>query len=143
MKLLWMLLLVAAQTTAQKSPVFIAEGKAIHGYDPVAFFSESKPVKGDSSITANWQGATWWFASTANRDKFLKQPEAYAPQYGGYCAYGVSDGHKAPTQIDTWSIVEDKLYFNYSQKVKSFWSKDIPGHIKKANANWPTIKDKE
>jgi YHS domain-containing protein len=143
MRLLWILLLITAHAQAQKSPVFITDGKAIHGYDPVAFFTESKPVKGDTSIAINWQGATWLFASVANRDKFLQQPEAYAPQYGGYCAYGVSDGHKAPTQIDTWSIVEDKLYFNYSQRVKQLWSKEIPGHIKKANTNWQGMKDKE
>jgi YHS domain-containing protein len=144
MKLFLMLLILATfQVQAQTSPVFTSNGAAIHGYDPVSFFKNGQPLKGDSAISVQWQGATWWFANLENKRSFEAKPEMYAPQYGGYCAYGASEGHKAPTQIDTWTIVDNKLYFNYSQKVKTFWNKDIPGHIKKADSNWPVIKNKE
>ena len=128
---------------AQKSSVYVAEGKAIKGYDPVAFFTESKPVMGQDSLMLQWSGATWYFASRKNLEAFKMDPEHYAPQYGGYCAYGTAKGHKAPTEADTWTILDGKLYFNYNQKVKELWSKDRPGLIKKADETWPMIKDKE
>jgi YHS domain-containing protein len=128
---------------AQKSPVYIADGKAIKGYDPVAFFTESKPVMGQDSLMLQWNGAAWYFASRKNLEAFKMDPGHYAPQYGGYCAYGTAQGHKAPTQVETWTILDGKLYFNYNQKVKEVWSKDRPGMIKKADQNWPMIKDKE
>jgi YHS domain len=128
---------------AQKSSVFITDGKAIRGYDPVAFFTDSKPVKGFDSLGYDWQDAHWLFSSAKNLEAFKANPEKYAPAYGGYCAYGTAEGHKAPTETDTWSIVDGKLYFNYNKKVKEFWLKDQPGMIKKADANWPQIKAKE
>jgi YHS domain-containing protein len=127
---------------AQSSQVYIADGKAIKGYDPVAFFTESKPVMGQDSLTLQWNGATWYFADRKNLESFRSAPERYAPQYGGYCAYGTAQGHKAPTEVETWSILDGKLYFNYNQKVKEAWSKDRPGMIKKADQNWVMIKDK-
>ncbi|WP_020598623.1 YHS domain-containing (seleno)protein [Spirosoma panaciterrae] len=128
---------------AQKSPVFAPGGKALRGYDPVAYFAEGKPVPGDSAILYAYQGANWYFASTQNRDTFKANPEKYAPQYGGYCAYGTSEGHKAPTEPDAWTIENGKLYFNYNKKVQTLWNKDRPGHIQKANMNWPALKDKD
>ena len=128
---------------AQKSAVYVAGGKAIKGYDPVAFFADSKPVMGRDSLTLAWNGANWFFADRAHLESFRATPEKYAPQYGGYCAYGTSQGHKAPTEVDTWSVVDGKLYFNYNKKVKELWVKDQPGLIRKADANWPMIKDKE
>ena len=128
--------------TAQRSAVFAPEGKAIKGYDPVAFFTDAKPVKGADSLTYKWQDATWLFSSRANMESFKAAPEKYAPQYGGYCAYGTSEGHKAPTETDTWTIVNDKLYFNYNKKVKELWTKDTKGRIEKADQQWPAIKDK-
>jgi len=128
---------------AQKSQVYIADGKAIKGYDPVAFFTQSKPVMGRDSLKLQWNGADWYFADRENLESFKAAPEKYAPQYGGYCAYGTAEGHKAPTQVETWTILDGKLYFNYNPKVKEVWSKDRPGMIKKADQNWPRIKDKE
>lgn len=133
--------LLSAQ--AQKSPVYIDNGKAIHGYDAVAFFTQSKPVMGRDSLMYQWNGASWYFADRKNLETFKAAPEKYAPQYGGYCAYGTAQGHKAPTQADTWSVVDGKLYFNYNQKVKEMWVKDRTGFIKKADGNWPMLKDKE
>jgi YHS domain-containing protein len=127
---------------AQTSQVYIAGGKAIKGYDPVAFFTESKPVMGQDSLMLDWNGASWYFSNRENLESFKMSPEHYAPQYGGYCAYGTAQGHKAPTEVGTWTILDGKLYFNYNQKVKLMWSKDRPAMIKKADANWPMIKDK-
>ena len=100
-----------AQTQAQKSAVFAPDGKAIKGYDPVAFFKESKPVKGLNNLSYHWQNATWLFSSKENLEAFKAAPEKYAPQYGGYCAYGTADGHKAPTQTDTWTVVNGEALF--------------------------------
>ena len=128
---------------AQKTSVFSADGKAIRGYDPVAFFTDSKPVKGYDSLSYDWQDGHWLFSSTSNLEQFKSNPEKYAPAYGGYCAYGTAQGHKAPTETDTWSIVDGKLYFNYNKKVKEAWLKDQAGMIQKADTVWPQIKDKE
>lgn len=136
-------IVILSGAQAQKSAVYIDNGKAIHGYDAVAFFTQSKPVMGRDSLMCDWNGATWYFADRMDLESFKATPEKYAPQFGGYCAYGTSQGHKAPSQVDTWSIVDGKLYFNYNKKVKEIWVKDQPGFIKKANENWLMIKDKE
>ncbi|MBS1567182.1 MAG: YHS domain-containing protein [Bacteroidetes bacterium] len=136
-------LFILLSAHAQKSPVYITGGKAIKGYDPVAFFTASKPMMGKDSLMLQWNGASWYFASRSNLEAFRAAPEKYAPQYGGYCAYGTAQGHKAPTETDTWSVVDGKLYFNYNQKVKTMWMKDQPALIKKADETWPMLKDKE
>lgn len=133
-------LLLPLISFAQKSEVFSTESGAIKGYDPVAFFVESKAVKGVKEVTYDWNGATWHFATKKNKDLFVANPEKYAPQYGGYCAYGTADGHKAPTETDTWTIDNNKLYFNYNQNVKKEWNKDRAALIKKADEQWPKIK---
>ena len=134
--------LAAAMPAAAKDAVFTnVWGHAIRGYDPVAYFLEGKPVEGDSAYEAEWNGATWRFASAENRDRFLAQPEAYAPQYGGYCAWAVSEGYTAPVSPEAWRIVDGKLYLNYDQNVQERWAADVPGHIARADANWPTVLD--
>jgi len=130
------------QGWAQKSPVFITDDGAINGYDPVAYFTEGKPVKGKEEFTYNWNGAMWHFASAQNRDKFKASPEKYAPQYGGYCAYGTADGHKATTEPDAWTVSNGKLYLNHSKSVQTRWQSNQKQYIEKADANWPAIKDK-
>ena len=134
-------LFASAQLKAQKAEVFSASSQAIRGYDPVAYFTEGKPVKGSKDFTYQWNDANWFFSSKANLDSFKTNPEKYAPQYGGYCAYGTANGHKAPTQTDTWTIVGDKLYFNYSSQVKEKWMKDQKALIEKADKNWPSVKE--
>lgn len=129
-----------AQAKAQKSEIFISGGKAIKGYDPVAFFKEAKPVKGADSLSYQWKAATWLFSNRENLEAFMATPEKYAPQYGGYCAYGTSQGHKAPTETDTWTVVNDKLYFNYNAKVKEIWTKDEQNLIQQADQKWPDLK---
>lgn len=114
-------------------------GVAIKGYDPVAYFTDSKPVKGSPQFTHQWNGATWQFASASHRDEFAKSPEKYAPQFGGYCAYGVSQNHTAPIDPEAWTVLDGKLYLNYSQGVKKTWSKDTPKYLEQAEENWPAL----
>jgi hypothetical protein len=127
--------------SAQKQEIFAPEGKAIRGYDAVAFFKESKAVAGADSLAFVYKDVKWLFSSRENLEAFKANPEHYAPQYGGYCAYGTAQGHKAPTQTDTWTIVNDKLYFNYNAKVKEVWMKDQPAFIEKADKQWPVVKE--
>ena len=133
------LLLVLPLAMAGKAPVFSTSEGAIRGYDPVAYFTVGEPTRGSDRYTAEWQGATYHFASAENRDKFEADPEAYAPQYGGYCAYAVSYGSTASTVPEAWKIVDGKLYLNYSKSVQKRWEKDVPGFISKADSNWPGV----
>lgn len=121
-------------------PVFSEDGLAIHGYDPVAYFTDGKPVEGKAEFTHRYEGAVWRFATAANRDAFAAEPQRYAPQYGGYCAWAVSEGYTAPIDPDAWHIENDKLYLNYSKSVQQTWVEDIPGSVAKADANWPGLK---
>jgi len=120
--------------------VFIKSDAAIQGYDPVAYFKESKPVKGKAELSYAWKQATWHFSSQQNLEDFKGNPEKFAPQFGGYCAYGMAEGHKAPTSPDAWTVVDDKLYLNYNKNVKQLWNKDRPANIEKATKNWPKVK---
>ncbi len=132
--------LLAAGPALAIDPVFTKRGLAIRGYDPVAYFTEGKPVKGKADFTHSYEGTTWRFASAANRDAFAADPLRYAPQYGGYCAYAVSQGYTASIDPDAWRIVDDKLYLNYSKSVQRRWERDVPGNIAKADTNWPQLK---
>ena len=116
-------------------------GLAIKGYDPVAYFTESKPVKGSSDHEHEWNGATWRFSSDENRALFAADPTRYAPQYGGYCAWAVSQNSTAGIDPSAWKIVDGKLYLNYSAKIQEKWSKDIPGNIASGDRNWPGLVD--
>ena len=112
---------------------------AIEGTDPVAYFTEGKAVEGSSQFTHAWKGATWRFKDAANRDAFAANPEKYAPQFGGYCAWAVSQGYTAGIDPEAWTIHQGKLYLNYSKSVQEQWSEDIPGNIAKGRANWPKV----
>jgi YHS domain-containing protein len=114
-------------------------GHALDGYDPVAFFTDKKPVKGDFKITATHQGATYFFASRKNRDAFQANPNRYAPAYGGYCAVGAGLGMLLPVDISTWQVVNDRLVLNYSADVQKMFNKDSQGTLKKADAAWPKL----
>lgn len=135
-----LILLLTLGTAVAQQEVFSKSNAAIQGYDPVAYFKESGAVKGKSNLTVTWKGATWYFSSEQNRDDFKGDPEKFAPQYGGFCAYGVADGHKAPTSPDAWTIVDGKLYLNYDTGVRELWKKDRDAFIRKANDNWPEVK---
>jgi len=124
---------------AGEAPVFATDDGAIRGYDAVAYFTMGEPTRGSDQFTTSWQGATYKFASAANLALFKEEPEAYAPQYGGYCAYAVSKGATAGTVPEAWTIVDGKLYLNYSLAVQQRWRKDVPGHIRAADRNWPAV----
>jgi YHS domain-containing protein len=117
-------------------------GLALRGYDPVAYFTDGKPVPGDFTITARYDGATYRFASEEHKALFEKDPVKYLPQYGGFCAYGTAQGHKVDGDPTVWKIVEDKLYLNLAPAVSARWNQDISGNIKSANDKWPSLKDK-
>jgi YHS domain-containing protein len=130
---------LALPHAAAAQAVYAEGGVAIDGTDPVAYFTEGRPVAGDAAFTHDWNGATWRFASEANRAAFAADPEAYAPQYGGYCAWAVSEGYTASTVPEAWRIEDGKLYLNYSPRIQRRWERDIPGHVARADANWPTV----
>lgn len=117
-------------------------GLAIRGFDPVAYFVEGKPVAGRNEIVATHAGATYRFASAANRDAFVAAPEKYLPQYGGYCAYAAALGKKADGDPQVWRIVGGRLYLNFNRSIGERWSADEKGFIAKGDANWPRIRDK-
>jgi YHS domain-containing protein len=131
--------LFTSATTAQNHAIYQKNGLALDGYDPVAYFTEGNPTKGSAAFSHLWNDTQWHFSSQANLEAFKANPEQYAPQYGGFCAYGVSEDHKSPTDPNAWTLVDGKLYLNYSPKVKTLWSKDIPGRIQKANQLWPSL----
>ncbi len=131
---------VSNKSTAAK--VYNKNGVAIQGIDPVGYFKQSKVVKGNNSFTHEWNNATWKFASAENRDLFAANPEKYAPQYGGYCAWAVGQGNLVPIDPSAWKIVNEKLYLNYNKSVQKTWEEDIPGNIAKADRNWPGLLNK-
>jgi YHS domain-containing protein len=135
-------LVFAGATLAQKAPVYSDSSGAIRGYDPVAYFTQGRPVKGSPELTHQWKGATWRFASAENRERFAAAPEKYAPQYGGYCAYGVASGYAVKIEPDAWSVVDGKLYLNYDRSVQKSWQSDVPGYIRKADVNWPRVLER-
>ena len=112
---------------------------ALEGYDPVAYFTEGAPRKGDPKLSATYKGAEFRFASTANRARFKANPEAYLPQYGGYCAWAVAHGYTAKGDPNAWKLVGGKLYLNYDLSIQKRWASDIPGNIAKGDQNWPQV----
>jgi YHS domain-containing protein len=129
-------------TFASAGEFFETGGIAIRGTDPVAYFKEGRAVKGLEGFTATHKGSVFRFASAANRDAFAAAPERYAPQYGGFCAYAVAMGYKASIDPDAFTIVDGKLYLNFNKPTEVLWRKDIPGYIKKGDANWPVVSKK-
>jgi YHS domain-containing protein len=119
-----------------------APGLAVHGFDVVAFFTEGKPAHGDARFAAVYKEATYRFASQQHLDAFKADPAKYEPAYGGYCAYGVSVGAKFDGDPRYWKIVDGKLYLNLDAGIQQAWLKDVPGAIRKAEANWPKIAGK-
>ncbi len=135
-------LVLAAAPANAAAPVYTGffSNQAVSGYDTVAYFTDGKPVKGKSSITHEYMGAVWQFASEANKAKFVANPKKYAPQYGGYCAWAISQGYTASGDPKYWKIVDSKLYLNYDASVQRRWEKNIPGFIADADKNWPSIR---
>jgi YHS domain-containing protein len=116
--------------------IFSDKNGAIRGYDPVAYFTIGEARKGLDSIAFQWKGAVWHFSSVENRDTFAQVPEKYAPQYGGYCAYGWAQGYAVKIEPEAWAIVNGKLYLNYDLSIQKKWEKKRETYILKADANW-------
>ncbi len=136
-------ILFACSRTAPPSPVNVTpDGVAIKGYDPLAYFTDKRPEQGSEKFEYLWNGAKWRFASAARRDLFSHDPEKYAPRYGGYCAYAVSQGKIADIDPDAWTVFEGKLYLNLNKDVQKLWEKDMQGYIRKADENWPRMLGK-
>jgi hypothetical protein len=137
------LLTVAAPLFAADDPVKMVNtdtaGLALKGYDPVAYFVEGRAVQGIAMLQHGWNGAIWRFATEANRDRFVKDPQAYAPQFGGYCAWAVSRNYTADIDPEAFDIVGDKLYLNYSKLVQLRWKVNREENIRKAGQNWPKL----
>jgi hypothetical protein len=135
-------LMTAAPSAAESvAPVNAdANGLALKGYDPVAYFTDRRAVPGLPALQHAWNGATWRFATPANRDLFAKDPEKYAPQFGGYCAWAVSRNYTADVDPDAYEIVSGKLYLNYSRFVQLRWRQRREENIRKGEENWPKLQ---
>ena len=115
---------------------------AIKGYDPVAYFADGKPEKGNDQYHFDWMGATWLFANAKDLELFKQNPQKYAPQYGGYCAYAVAHKDTAGIDPSAFAVVGDKLYLNYSTDIQQKWLQERDNFIRQADQNWPTLVDK-
>ena len=117
-------------------------GVAIQGYDPVAFFTDNRPVRGNPQFQSDYHGAKYYFASADHKAAFDKDPAKFEQQFGGYCAYGASRGNKAPVKIEAWQIVDGRLLMQYDLDIKSDFNKDQQGNLHKADQNWPGLVEK-
>ena len=131
----------SAPAYADQAPVYTGalSRVAVGGYDPVAYFTDGHPVRGAAQFRINHQGYEYRFASAGHLAAFRANPSRYLPQYGGYCAWAVSQGYTASGNPNNWRIVDGRLYLNYNAEIQTRWEGDIPGHIRTANANWPSV----
>ena len=131
---------LASGARAQPTPLYYTDnGAAIGGYDVVSYFAENAPLLGLPGISVMWKGAVWRFASQQNRDRFESNPRAFAPQFGGYCAYAVSRGYLTSTDPNAWQIVDSRLYLTHSLEVERMWREDMAENIHQAEVNWPDV----
>jgi YHS domain-containing protein len=112
---------------------------AINGYDTVAYFTQNAPVQGQDAFVTEWKGAKWKFSSQANLDLFKAAPDKYAPQYGGYCAYGVTKDSLVKVDPAQFTILDGKLYLNYDADIQKLWAQDKAGFVKQADAKFPAL----
>lgn len=142
--LLVLMMLLSGVVYAQ-DPIYTGffSNKALNGYDTVAYFTDNKPIKGDEKYVTEYKGANWYFSSAEHLSMFKENPEKYAPQYGGYCAWAVAaKSDFASGDPNQWSLIDGKLYLNYNADVKADWDKDPQGFIKKGDQNWPKLINK-
>jgi YHS domain-containing protein len=132
------MLLLGGLAQADNPPVAIDDaGRAIGGYDAVAYFTDDAALPGNAAFSHDWNGAVWLFTSAAHRDAFKADPARYAPQFGGYCAYAISKGHAVDARPEIWSIVDGKLYLNLGPGAQSKWEAALAANIVRAQSNWP------
>jgi len=131
---------IASPALANRPQIYKGNNNvAVNGYDVVGYFSEGTHVQGAPEFSAEWTGAVWQFASAHNRDLFAAAPERYAPQYGGHCAYAAPKGALAGSVPEAWTVVDGKLYLNFSLGVRDLWRQDIAGNIALADGFWPSL----
>ncbi|ASG08353.1 MULTISPECIES: YHS domain-containing (seleno)protein [Vibrio] len=141
-RLLGLLLLFVSSVSLAEDEIYTSflSNKALSGYDTVAYFTKGEPVKGSSDFSTLYKNAQWYFSSKENLELFLNNPNQYAPQYGGYCAWAVSEKNDfAPGDPNQWAIVDGKLYLNYDKKIKTLWDTNQAVHIQQADKNWPNL----
>ena len=136
----WGLLVMSVAAHAGSIVYGASKGPAIDGFDAVAYFTGGAPAEGDARYTHEWNGATWRFVSPENRDRFKAEPERYAPQYGGYCAYAMAHGSFASGDAKRWRIVDGKLYLNTNRFAQALWDNNIPKRVVEADGHWPLKK---
>jgi len=136
------LLAVAPPAFAGDSPVYTGtfSNDALQGYDAVAYFKQGKAVEGSKEFSTDYKGAEWKFSTLDNLNAFISNPEKYAPQYGGHCAWAAAQGKTAKGDAKYWTIVDGKLYLNYNGDIKSKWEKDRTSLISEADTKWPDVK---
>lgn len=133
---------IAASRRTRARPVNTLDsptGAAIKGYDPVAYFTQGRPVRGVAEHSVEHAGATWLFSSAEHKTLFQQAPDTYLPAYGGYCAYGVSRGYLVKIEPEAWTIRSERLFLNYDLSVKARWERDPAGFIASANKKWPAL----
>jgi hypothetical protein len=141
LSLLGVAVLPTSMSLAAKDKVYTStfSNLAVSGYDPVSYFQEGKALEGDDRFIGSWNGTRWRFVSAANRDTFLADPVSFAPQFGGYCAWAVSQGYTAEADPEAWHISKGKLYLNFSRGVQNQWKQDMSANIVKGDSNWPKV----
>ena len=143
---IFLFLVVAAATLAQAQKRLVntdKQGLALRGHDPVAFFTAGKPVAGDYRYESNYQGTRYRFSSAENKKLFDAEPAKYIPQFGGYCAYGVSRGYAVDVELDAFQIVDGRLLMQYNKDVRDKFNEAPQANLKKADENWPKVVEKE
>lgn len=142
---LLLLLLTAVPAFAQTKSLLNLDKQAIaiQGYDPVAFFTQNRPVKGRPEFESKYNGARYLFASAEDKAAFAANPAKYEPQFGGFCAFAVSRGHTAPVKIEAFQIVNGRLLMQYDLGIRKDFNKDTQGNLEKADANWPGLVQKD
>jgi YHS domain-containing protein len=142
---LLLLLLVSVPVFGQNKTLLNLDrqGIAIQGYDPVAFFTQNRPVKGRPEFESKYNGARYLFASADDKSTFDANPAKYEPQFGGFCAYAASQNHTAPVKIEAFQIVNGRLLMQYDLGVRKEFNKDTQGNLQKADKNWPGLVQKE
>lgn len=129
----------ARDVRAEAAPVCAQEGRALRGYDPVAYFADGRARPGNGAFALRWRGATWLFAEEEHLEDFMMNPHAFAPRYGGYCALGLSQGALRVGDPEAWVIHDGRLYLIHSAPELVLWKQDIAGNLRAADSNWPGI----
>jgi YHS domain-containing protein len=134
-------LVSAPMAFAEKPAIYrgLFNDLAVGGYDAVAYFTSGKPTQGKKAYEYKYMSATWRFSTAENLETFKANPDKYAPQYGGYCAWATAQGYTAKGDPKSWKVVNGKLYLNYNADVQALWEADIPGFIANGDANWPAV----